>query len=330
MRRGFVLGKFYPPHAGHMHLCGFGRAHCDHLTILVSTLPGEDPPAELRHAWMREMFPDCRVQLLADPDVPQVPDDHPEFWPIWRGLCRRFHPERIDFVYASETYGYRLARELEAEFVPVDPARLANPVSGTAVRADPFGHWDQLPPPVRGHYARTVVLFGPESTGKTTLAEALARELGTVWVPEYGRVFTDAFGTEVDAAGFLAIARGQAASLVPARRQANRLLIADTDGLLTQVWADMLLGHRPAGLEARWRPGDLYLLTDIDMAWADDGSRYFPDPARRAEFFGRCEAELRRRRLPFVRLSGGTEVRLTAALAAIRERFPGVIPAVRS
>ena len=34
-----------------------------------------------------------------------------------------------------------------------------------------------------------VVLFGPESTGKTTLSRQLARYYNSVWVPEYARAY---------------------------------------------------------------------------------------------------------------------------------------------
>ena len=103
---------------------------------------------------------------------------------------------------------------------------------------------------------------------------------------------------------------------------ANRLLILDTDPVLTAVWADMLLGHRPSDLDAVPDPADLYLLTDVDAPWVDDGTRYFPDRAKREAFFARCRAELVRRRLPFVTLSGSWDRRLTGAFAAIRGRFP--------
>ena len=50
--RGFVLGKFMPPHQGHVLLCDFARAYCETLTILVCSLESEPIPGRLRHAWM--------------------------------------------------------------------------------------------------------------------------------------------------------------------------------------------------------------------------------------------------------------------------------------
>jgi len=326
MTRGFLLGKFLPPHNGHVFLCDFARHYCDRLTILVCTLARDPVPGELRYGWMRELFPDCRVVHHAE-DIPQAPDEHPAFWRIWRELIRRVHPEPIDHVFASESYGARLAEELGARFVPVDPMRLAVPVSGREVLADPFAAWSNLPAPVRAHFVKTVCLFGPESTGKSILAKALARHFRTVFVPEYGRIHTDAFGTGVSAEDILRIAQGHRAATMAARRLANRILLLDTDPVLTAVWAQMLLGQRLPALEAGGgfdRPADLYLLTDIDVPWEDDGTRYFPDEARRARFRALCQAELNARGLPYVTLSGSWDDRFAAATRAIAARFAGL------
>lgn len=320
MTRGFLLGKFLPPHDGHVFLCDFGRAHCDELTILVCTLDRDPIPGALRFGWMRELFPDCRVLHLAE-DVPQEPADHPEFWDIWRGIVQRYHPEPIDFVFASEDYGNRLAAEVGARFVPVDIPRDAVPVSGEAIRADPFANWRYIPPPVRPYFVKKICIFGPESTGKTTLARDLAARLDTVHVPEYGRIYTDAFGTDVGNDDLLAIARGHTAATAAAARQANRVLVMDTDPLLTAVWSDMLIGARDPWFESFDDTADLYLLTGIDMDWEDDGTRYFPDGETRRRFHAVCKAELQRRGLAYVALEGGREERLARAVAAVADSF---------
>ncbi len=320
MTRGFLLGKFLPPHAGHVFLCDFARAYCDELTILVCTLDCDPIPGELRFQWMHEIFPDCRVLHLAE-DVPQEPADHPDFWDIWRGIVERFHPEPIDFVFASEDYGHRLAAEARARFVPVDIPREAVPVSGEAIRADPFGNWRYIPPPVRPYFVKKVCVFGPESAGKTTLARDLAARLDTVHVPEYGRIYTDAFGTDVGNDDLLAIARGHMAATSAAARQANRVLVMDTDPVLTAVWSDMLTGARDPWFESLDDTADLYLLTGIDMDWEDDGTRYFPDGDTRRRFHAACRAELERRGLAFLPVEGSREERLAKAVAAVEDAF---------
>ncbi len=151
MIRGFVLGKFMPPHLGHLHLCEFASERCDELTVLVCSLPTEPIGGELRFRWMSELRPHDRVRHLRRV-VPQEPAEHPGFWDIWRTIVLEQMPYGVDRVFASEDYGARLADEVGAEFVMCDRQRQRFAVSGTAVRRDPVGHLDLLPAPVREHW----------------------------------------------------------------------------------------------------------------------------------------------------------------------------------
>src|SRR5262245_18074281 len=139
---------------------------------MVGSLASEPIPDELRHRWMKELFPELRVVHLTD-ENPQQPEEHPEFWRIWHESLLRVLPKPPDWIFASEDYGWHLAEELGARFVPVDRARSIVPVSGTKVRSDPLGYWEYLPERVRPYYLKRVCIFGPESTGKNTLAARL-------------------------------------------------------------------------------------------------------------------------------------------------------------
>jgi HTH-type transcriptional repressor of NAD biosynthesis genes len=324
--RGFVLGKFMPPHQGHVFLCEFARQACRSLTILVCSLPDDPIPGRLRHQWMEEMFPDCDVRWCPE-ILPQEPADDPDFWAIWSDVVARYGGSP-DIIFASEAYGLRLAEEVGAVFWPVDPGRRTRPTSGTAVRADPFGRWDDIPAVVRPWFVRRVCLFGPESTGKTTLAARLADRFETLCVAEYGRTYTETFGTEVTPDDLMKIAWGQLAAIKAASRQANRIQIEDTDPLLTAVWSDMLTGQRAPWFKTFDACADLYLLCDTDTPWVDDGTRYFPDARDRARFSALCEAELRARGVDYVVLRGDWAAREASAVAAILKAFP-TLPAPR-
>ena len=320
MTRGFVLGKFMPPHAGHAHLCETARRLVDQLTILVCWLPGDPIPGPLRLQWMKEMFPDCRV-IGHDALVPQKPEDDPDFWPIWRKIVKAAHPEPIDLLFAGEEYGIELAREIGAEFILVGP-RVHPGLSGTAIRADPWGHWPHIPQPVRPYFARSICLHGPESTGKSTLSAPLAAHFETIWVPEYGRVHCQLYGFDLDARGLATIARTQSAMTRAALPWCNRRLIVDTDALTTAAWSLMILGEVPEGVMEGFGAADLYLLTDIDIPWEDDGTRYYPDPADRRRFMAACERVLDEAGANWVRIRGGLEARLEQAIAAIEKLAP--------
>ncbi len=139
-------------------------------------------------------------------------------------------------------------------------------------------------------------------------------------MPEYGRIYTDHFGTRVTVADLLNIVRGHRASVKAASKIANRILIEDTDPYLTLVWSDMLLHSRDPALVAAVEaapPADLYLLTDIDVPWVNDGTRSFGEDHLRRRFLHLCEGELAARGMTSVTLKGNWDERSRTAIAAI-------------
>jgi NadR type nicotinamide-nucleotide adenylyltransferase len=201
--------------------------------------------------------------------------------------------------------------------VIVDRTRSAHPTSATQIREDPLGRWDELLPPVRGHYARRVVVTGSESTGKTRLAERLARHFGTVWVPEFARGYLDAKPTPLDASDIEPIARGQIAAEEAGARGANRVVFLDTDLASTEVYAAHYYGTCPEWIreEGRRRVPHLYLLAGIDAPWVADPQR--DRGHRRLEMH-----ELFRRRIaeagaPVVEVRGSWDERFEVARGAV-------------
>lgn len=315
--RGLVLGKFMPPHMGHLHLVDFAAAWCDELTVVVGTLESEPLDGRTRWRWMRELCPDATVVHLTD-DNPQDPSEHPDFWGIWERSLRRILPTLPDVVFASEAYGWTLAEVLGARFVPVDPGRSAITVSGTSIRANPLKHWDYLPPPVRAHYALRVSIFGPESTGKSTLATALAEHFDTAHVPEYARTWLEAHGRDPTADDMPLIARGQASAEAALARRCNRLLVCDTDPLATVLWSEVLFGECNAEVTriAASTGYDLTVLMTPDVPWVEDPVRYLPGGG--AQFFERSREMLSAAGRPVLVVSGDFSQRTAAAIAAIR------------
>ena len=237
--RGLIIGKFMPPHRGHVHLVDFARNYARDITVVVESVAGEPIDSALRYAWMQELAHGCHVHHLRE-HHPQQPSEHPDFWAVWTRTLHGIVGGDIDYLFASESYGRRLAAELSATFVPVDPARAAVTISGSELRAAPMTHWHALPACVRPYFVKRVCLFGPESTGKTTLAQQLARHFDSMAVPEYARTHLEAQAGKLAEHDLLAIVRGQVAAEEALARQANRLLFCDTDPLTTAIWSEVL------------------------------------------------------------------------------------------
>ncbi len=274
MTTGVVIGKFMPPHLGHMHLIEQARRQVDELVVLVCSLPDEPIPGEVRFAWMKELRPDVRLVHVTD-ENPSEPTESEDFWNLWVDTIRVRVPD-VDVVFTSEDYGSELARHLGVRHVSIDPDRSTFPVSGTAIRNDPFENWQFIPECVRPWFVFRVVLTGSECVGKTSLAERLATHFETAWVSEFGREYVDRKGEFPDASDVEPIARGQIAKEDAFARTANRILILDTDLVSTCVYAEHYYGNCPDWIRdaSIARRGDLYLLLDVDVPW-------IPDPPNR-------------------------------------------------
>ncbi|SFI96965.1 AAA family ATPase [Jannaschia pohangensis] len=322
--RGFLLGKFMPLHAGHLFLIDVAARHVDQLSVMLCTRDVEPIAADLRAGWMRASLP-LGVRLLhMHRDIPQEPADHPDFWAIWRAAVREHHPAPIDVVFGSEPYVEPFARVLDARPFPVDIDRQTVPISATDIRLDPAAHWPHVPPAVRPHFQRRICLMGPESCGKSTLAETLAHDLGTLHIPEQGRAYDALFrqGADWTPDDFTDLARRHMSVAGAIAARAGPVLPEDTDLLQTMIWARFLLGHVPEALLrvlAEFVPAHLYLLMTPDVPWVQDGTRYQVDPSERRAFFEECRALLDRVGASYVVVSGpdhGDRLRQARAVIA--------------
>jgi nicotinamide riboside kinase len=168
-----------------------------------------------------------------------------------------------------------------------------------------------------------VVLFGTESTGKSSLAARLAGRFGEPWSPEYVRQYWDEHDGRIAAGDLEAIARGQIAGEDEAAGGAGRLVFHDTDLLTHVLWVDLLFPGCCAPwvrgeAEKRARSASLYLLCAADIPFAPDPQRVFPDEAARAENAKRWREALAMRGLPFVEIAGEGAQREARAVAAVQ------------
>ena len=167
-----------------------------------------------------------------------------------------------------------------------------------------------------------VTVFGPESTGKTTLARHLSRRFDGLYMPEFGRVYTHALGIEEAAwqphqLSEIASQHAMLREEIEARGGA-RLMVEDTDVVKTAIWSDLLCETRDPGFD--WDGAalpDLYLLLTPETPFVQDVIRMHARQARREAFYDRCIAELERRRARYSVVSGADFDQRTRAAEAL-------------
>ncbi|MFC0774246.1 AAA family ATPase [Terrimonas alba] len=191
---------------------------------------------------------------------------------------------------------------------------------------------------------KKVVVIGPESTGKSTLCELLAKQYQTKWCPEYAREFLLKNGTNYSYEDLLTVAKGQLAGedkyvltmksqkskvetnadfhsplTTPDSHRRDSLLFIDTEMYVMKVWCEFVFGncHRFILDQIVQRKYDLYLLCNVDMPWIKDELREYPDLETRRKLYFIYKDIMINQSTPWVDISGSYEERLQKAIAAV-------------
>jgi len=336
-RHGLVVGKFSPLHLGHEWLLQQAEKLCDELVILSWSNPEfKGCEAARRRRWLHQRFPNLTALVLDShelisqantlgkqiPRLPHnnAPDIESRLFVAW--VCENLLQYVPDAVFTSESYGDGFARELSRYFYKdetsiahhcIDITRSHVPISGTALRADLHGNRLFLAPEIYSDFITRVVLLGGESTGKTTLAKALAEALDTQWAAEYGRELWLKKNGKLEQADMLEIAQRQIARENQLARISNRFLFCDSSPLTTYFYSMALFGEANSELEhLTYREYDIVLLCADDFPFVQDGTRQ--DKKFRSAQQRWYESQLVERNTPYTILSGNVENRVQQAL----------------
>ena len=168
-----------------------------------------------------------------------------------------------------------------------------------------------------------ITVFGPESTGKTTLCQQLANHFNEPWIAEYAREYLQnkfkIYSKTCEPSDLLPIAVGQMALENNAVATAKNLLFCDTNLLLTKVYSELTYGFCDSLLDqvAKQHQYDLFFLTDVDVPWQADNLR--EKPQNREQDFEYFENTLKQNNKPYIKISGTSEQRLQKAIHVILE-----------
>ena len=166
-----------------------------------------------------------------------------------------------------------------------------------------------------------IAITGPESTGKSTLAEKLAHHYKTDFVPEYSRSYLENFVGQYTENDVVEIAKGQHNLILEEEKKSSKILIADTEIVVCKIWVEYVFKHSNTTIDnlLKKQDFDLYLLCDIDLPWVYDPLRENPDIDERKELFEIYRNTLEQMKVPFEIVSGDNDERVNNAIKIIEK-----------
>ena len=294
MPNGLVIGTFLPPTRGHRQLVQFaldymrteadGNPYAYFVNLMVSSRSREPMKGidrlgffEKEFQWDKKLL----TSLHEDDNAPQNPksDDDPEFWDYWVKTIRTLTNNKPgDIVFASETYGAKLAEVLECKFVPYNIYRETVDISGTKVRENPIENFHMIMPSVQKELRKTITVFGAESTGKTTMTNWLAQNCHGHFLPEWAREYLENMPDHtVTDEKMEVIMKGQFASQLAAKHLENKpFIFQDTDLLSTIGYYRIYKGEEPTRIRELFNKtkSDLYIVMNSNIPFTEDKLRY--------------------------------------------------------
>jgi HTH-type transcriptional repressor of NAD biosynthesis genes len=308
MIRGLVIGKFMPIHKGHIALINFAADQCDELIVSMSYTDKDPIPPQLRFSWLCETFkerPSIKPFMVKDDfDNEYLPLIHRTR--IWSEFIFRTYPT-IDVLFSSEDYGEPFAKYLGVRHHAFDPDRKKFSVSATRIRKKPFQYWEYIPAVVRPYFVKLVCFFGPESTGKSTMAVRMSERYQSEFVPEVARELITS--NDFTADDIIKIGHAHFQRIEEKKTTANRILFCDTDAITTQIYSNHYLKLVPEVLFELERKVhyDRYFLMDIDVPWVADGLRDLGD--NRENMMAVFKDALDKRGIPYLFVTGSHKER---------------------
>ncbi len=310
---GLYLGKFAPLHKGHQSVIETACKEVDKLSMIVYDCPEiTDIPLDVRADWIKHLYPD--VDVIKAWDGPNTIGYTPEI--------KKMHEDYIHTIvkdiplthfYSSEPYGEHMSKALDTIDRRIDEKREVVPMSATKLRAETFKNKEFLDPYVYKDFIVNVVFLGAPSSGKTTLAQEMAQEYRTVWMPEYGREYWEKHQVDrrLSLHQLVGIAQGHIEREDKLLYEADKYLFTDTNAMTTLLFSKYYHGNADPELLRLAKDSiqryDLFFVCDIDIPYDDTWDR--SGEVNREIFHKQTLSYLRTNKIPFVLVNGTIEER---------------------
>lgn len=282
-KKSIIIGKFYPPHLGHIFMIETARSISENVIVLLYSLKSEKILGQYRSEALMEYYkndPIVKIRWI-EKEIPQDPTQHPQFWDIWKeDLMERIPRKEVDCIVGSENYIKTISSVLDIDYYMVDINRNIVPISGTICRNNFIENWDFMIPQIRHLFVKKFCFVGGESTGKSTLSRIFSKLYNTNYTEEYGRTYTKSIPPrELTSNEFLHIAGVQLGEESKLIKSSNKYLFCDTDPIVTQCFHIIYKGHRNLDIDSLIRKSSYshYFLLAPTIPFVQDGTREFDD-----------------------------------------------------
>ena len=322
MKRGLTLGKYAPLHKGHQLVIETALAEMDEVIIIIYNAPETtNIPLNIRSNWLKKIYPQSKVIEAWDGptevgNTPEIKNIHEDY------IINKLKIRGITHFYSSEFYGEHMSGALGAVNRLVDPERKITTVSGSQIRANPYAFREYIHPIVYRDLITNIVFLGAPSTGKSTIAEAMAKEFNTVFMPEYGREYWEKhqIGRRLSLEQLVEIAEGHLEREEDLISKSNKYIFTDTNAITTFMFSQYY--HQSALPRLVELAGqcysryDLVFLCDTDIPYDDTWDR--SGDVNRKIFQKQIIGDLQARKLPFTLLSGDLNTRISKVKKILR------------
>ncbi len=312
-KTGLTLGKFAPFHAGHQLLIETALSEVDTLIVMVYETDCIHVPLQIRAGWIKALYPMVTIIEAWDGppgygDTPEIKREQEEY------ILKKLAGRRVTHFYSSEFYGEHVSLALNAVDRRVDEARRAVPVSGTRLRKDYYEQRTFLSDVVYRDLVTKICFLGAPSTGKSTLAKALALKFNTRFMPEYGAEYWLEHHQDrrITLDQFEEIAPEHNSREENLVLKSREYLFCDTCPITTYVFAKDYHGQAgPVLTECAHmaeKSYDLFFLCDTDITYDDTWDR--SGDQKRKWFQNQIVGDLKERKIPYIGLSGDLDARI--------------------
>lgn len=330
-KKSLVLGKFAPPHLGHLHLIDEAIKLSDEVHVIVCWNETQSIPPEWRFNTLDKIYENqykVKIHVANDKGMPQSDKEcqtKEEFYSYWVPFVNKFVKE-LDVVFTSEDYGDDFANYLGIKHHLVDKERIKYPISATKLKENPFDNWKFIPDVLKPKFVKRIALMGPESVGKSTLTKKLSEHYNTNYLEEWGRVIYERNGNHVDLEDFITISKERMEKEDELILKSNKIFFTDTEDITTYLFSKMYYPDDWFKIKYWFNYAltshpkyDLYILLKPDCDGVQDGTRSFLE--KRSEHYQNIKSELIERKLNFVEIGGDWDNRFNQSIEEIDKLF---------